>query len=71
MPWRLQLLNELPKQEAELLRLRYGIAAGKPLSVSSTARQMGDTRDTARGRERRNNALIRRLSVRFIDPLEA
>jgi len=71
MPWRLQVLNELPEQEAELLRLRYGIAAGEPLSVSSTARQMGDTRDTARGRERRANASIRRLSVRFIDHLEA
>ena len=71
MPWRLQLLDELPEQEAELQRLRYGIEAGEPLSVSSTARQMGDTRDTARGRERRNNDLIRRLSVRFIDHLEA
>jgi RNA polymerase nonessential primary-like sigma factor len=66
-----QLLNELPKQEAELLRLRYGIAAGELLSVSSTARQMGNTRDTARGLERRANASIQRLSVRFIDHLEA
>jgi RNA polymerase nonessential primary-like sigma factor len=66
-----QLLDELPKQEAELLRLRYGIAAGEPLSLSATARQMGITRDTARGLERRANATIRRLSVRFIDHLEA
>jgi RNA polymerase nonessential primary-like sigma factor len=66
-----QLLDELPEQEAELLRLRYGIAAGEPLSLSATARQMGITRDTARGLERRANATIRRLSVRFIDHLEA
>ena len=66
-----QLLDELPKQEAELLRLRYGIAAGEPLSLSATARQMGITRDTARGLERRANATIRRLSMRFIDHLEA
>jgi len=71
MPWRLQLLDELPEQEAELQRLRYGIAAGEPLSVSSTVRQMGNTRDTARGLERRANDTIRRLSSRFIDHLEA
>ena len=66
-----QLLEELPEQEAELLRLRYGIAAGEPLSLSATARQMGITRDTARGLERRANASIRRLSSRFMDHLEA
>ena len=71
MPWRLQLLDELPEQEAELQRLRYGIAAREPLSMSSTARQMGNTRDTARGLERRANASIRRLSTRFMDHLEA
>jgi RNA polymerase sigma factor (sigma-70 family) len=57
-----QLLNELPAQEAELLRLRYRIAAGEPLSLSATARQMGITRNTARGLERRASASIRRLS---------
>ena len=66
-----QLLDELPEQEAELLRLRYGIAAGEALSLSATARQMGITRDTARGLERRANASIRRLSTRFMDHLEA
>ena len=71
MPWRLQLLDELPEQEAELQRLRYGIAAREPLSMSSTARQMGNTRDTARGLERRANASIRRLSTRFMDHLDA
>ncbi len=66
-----QLLEELPEQEAELLRLRYGIAAGEPLSLSATARQMGITRDTARGLERRANASIRKFSTRFLDHLEA
>jgi RNA polymerase nonessential primary-like sigma factor len=66
-----QLLDELPEQEAELLRLRYGITAGEPLSLSATARQMGITRDTARGLERRANATIRRVSRRFMDHLEA
>ena len=66
-----QLLAELPAQEAELLRLRYGLDAGEPLSLSATARQMGITRDTARGLERRANAAIRRLSGRMADYLEA
>jgi RNA polymerase sigma factor (sigma-70 family) len=65
-----QLLDELPAQEAELLRLRYGIAAGEPLSLSATARQMGITRDTARGLERRALAAIKNLSQRFMDYLE-
>lgn len=65
------LLAELPAQEAELLRLRYGIDAGDPLSLSATARQMGISRDTARGLERRANASIRRLSTRLSDYLEA
>jgi hypothetical protein len=46
-----QLLDELPALEAELLRLRYGIAAGEPLSLSAPARQMGITRGTAHGLE--------------------
>ena len=66
------LLAELPPQEAELLRLRYGLQAGKePLSLSAVARQMGITRDSARGLERRANASIRRLSSRIEDYLEA
>ncbi len=65
------LLDELPAQEAELLRLRFGINAGEPLSLSATARHMGITRDTARGLEQRANASIRRLSRRLIDHLEA
>ena len=66
----LEILEELPGNEAELLRLRYGIAVGEPLSLSATARQMGITRDTARGLERRAVAAIKNLSQRFVDYLE-
>jgi RNA polymerase nonessential primary-like sigma factor len=66
-----KLVNELPPQEAELLRLRYGLQPSEqPLSLSAVARQMGITRDTARGLERRANASVRRLSSRIGDYLE-
>lgn len=66
-----QVLDELPVREAELLRLRYGISTEEPLSLSATARQMGVTRDTARGLERRVNERIRLLAKRLIHYLEA
>jgi len=66
-----RLLNDLPAQEAELLRLRYGLDADEPLSLSATARRMGITRDSARGLERRANASIRRLSSGVVEYLRA
>jgi RNA polymerase nonessential primary-like sigma factor len=66
-----QLLQQLPASEAELLRLRYGLDSETPMSLSAVARQMGITRDTARGLERRANAAIRRLSAPVQDYLEA
>ncbi|MEN9861832.1 MAG: hypothetical protein RLZZ515_2314 [Cyanobacteriota bacterium] len=65
------LLDELPEKEAELLRLRYGIDQPAPMNLSAVARQMGLSRDQARGMERRANDAIRRLSDRVIDYLEA
>jgi RNA polymerase nonessential primary-like sigma factor len=65
------LLDELPEKEAELLRLRYGIDQPAPMNLSAVARQMGLSRDQARGVERRANEAIRRLSDRVIDYLEA
>jgi RNA polymerase nonessential primary-like sigma factor len=65
------LLLQLPEQEAELLRLRYGIGEAEPLSLSAAAREMGITRDTARGIERRATASIRKLSGEYLDYLEA
>ena len=65
------LLEELPDKEAELLRLRYGINQPEPMNLSAVARQMGLSRDQARGMERRANAAMRNLSDRVIDYLEA
>lgn len=66
-----QLLLELPSQEAELLRLRYGINGQKPMTLSAVARSLGVTRDTARGIERRAVAAIRNRSEKVIDYLQA
>jgi RNA polymerase nonessential primary-like sigma factor len=66
-----RLLNDLPAQEAELLRLRYGLDTDEPLSLSATARRMGLTRDSARGLERRATASIRRLSSGVVEYLRA
>jgi RNA polymerase nonessential primary-like sigma factor len=65
------LLEEIPETEAELLRLRYGINGEAPMNLCAVARELGVTRDTARGIERRANAAIRKLSERVIDYLEA
>ena len=66
-----QLLEQLPDQQAALLRLRYGIDGEDPLSLSAAARVMGITRDQARGLERRAHASVLSLSARFADYLEA
>lgn len=62
-----QLLHELPAQEAELLRLRYGMNGIEPQNLSAVARSMGVTRDTARGIERRALAAVRGLSHKVVD----
>jgi len=65
------LLEDLPREEAELLRLRYGINQEAPMTLSAVARSMGVTRDTARGIERRAVAAVRERSRRVFDYLEA
>ena len=65
------LLAELPPNEAALLRMRYGMDGEAPMNLCAVARELGVTRDTARGIERRANAAIRKLSERVIDYLEA
>ncbi|MFM8936575.1 MAG: sigma-70 family RNA polymerase sigma factor [Vulcanococcus sp.] len=65
------LLKDLPREEAELLRLRYGINQEAPMTLSAVARSMGVTRDTARGIERRAVAAVRERSKRVLDYLEA
>ena len=66
-----QLLLELPAQEAELLRLRYGINGEEPMNLSAVARTLGVTRDTARGIERRAVTAVRERSRKVADYLEA
>ena len=66
-----QLLQEMPEQEAELLRLRYGINGEEPMNLSAVARVLGVTRDTARGIERRAVAAVRERSSQVLDYLEA
>lgn len=65
-----EVLLELPAQEAELLRLRYGINGQEPMNLSAVARSLGVTRDTARGIERRAVASIRHRSEKVIDYLK-
>jgi RNA polymerase nonessential primary-like sigma factor len=66
-----RLLKDLPRQEAELLRLRYGINQEAPMTLSAVARTMGVTRDTARGIERRAVAAVRDRSLQVFDYLKA
>jgi RNA polymerase nonessential primary-like sigma factor len=66
-----ELLKHLPADQAELLKLRYGINAEQPMPLSAVARNMGVTRDTARGIERRAIHNVKELSERVIDYLEA
>jgi RNA polymerase nonessential primary-like sigma factor len=65
-----RLLHELPPQEAELLRLRYGMGGCEPQNLSAVARHMGVTRDTARGIERRALAAVRGLSHKVLDYIQ-
>jgi len=66
-----RVLDDLPEQEATLLRFRHGLAAEQPLTLSATARRMGITRDSARGLERRANAAIRLFSGKVREYLAA
>ena len=54
-----------------VIALRYGIDAESPMPLSAVARNMGVTRDTARGIERRAINNVKELSERVIDYLEA
>lgn len=66
-----ELLQDLPTREAHLLRLRYGISGGEPMNLSDVARNLGVTRDIARGIERRAIAAIRHRAHRVIDYIHA
>jgi RNA polymerase nonessential primary-like sigma factor len=64
-----KLLDQLPEQEAQLLRMLYGIDQETALSLSAVARELGISRDTARGLERRAVASMRVLSGQASDYL--
>jgi RNA polymerase nonessential primary-like sigma factor len=66
-----KLLDQLPEQEAQLLRMRYGIDQLAALSLSAVARELGISRDSARGLERRAVASMRDLSGHVSDYLSA
>ena len=66
-----KLLDQLPEQEAHLLKMRYCIEQETDLSLSAVARELGITRDTARWLERRAVASMRDLSGQFSDHLSA
>ena len=66
-----KLLDQLPEQEAQLLKMRYGIDQETALSLSAVARELGISRDTARGLERRAVASMRDLSGQVSDYLSA
>jgi len=66
-----KLLDQLPEQEAQLLKMRYGIDQETALSLSAVARELGISRDTARGLERRAVASMRHLSGQVSDYLSA
>ena len=62
-----KLLQELPAQEADLLRMRYGISGREPMNLSDVARNLGVSRDIARGIERRAFAAVRNRASKVID----
>jgi RNA polymerase nonessential primary-like sigma factor len=66
-----KLLDQLPPREAQLLKLRFGIDQESPWSLCAAARELGITRDSARGLERRAVAEMRRLSAGISDYLAA
>jgi len=44
---------QLPELQGKVLRLRYGIGGGEPMSLTSIARNLGMSRDKTRNLERR------------------
>ncbi|NBV69373.1 MAG: sigma-70 family RNA polymerase sigma factor [Synechococcaceae bacterium WB4_2_0805] len=66
-----KVLEDLPTEEATLMRLRYGINQEAPMPLSEVARNLGVSRDIARGIERRATAAIRHRSNQVIDYLES
>ncbi|MEB3265552.1 MAG: RpoD/SigA family RNA polymerase sigma factor, partial [Cyanobacteriota bacterium] len=47
------LLEQLPELQARVLRMRYGLDGGEPMSLTGIARSLGMSRDKTRNLERR------------------
>ncbi|MFM9110882.1 MAG: sigma factor-like helix-turn-helix DNA-binding protein, partial [Prochlorococcaceae cyanobacterium] len=47
------LLEQLPELQGRVLRMRYGIDGGEPMSLTGIARSLGMSRDKTRNLERR------------------
>lgn len=47
------LLDQLPELQGRVLKMRYGIESGEPMSLTSIARDLGMSRDKTRNLERR------------------
>jgi RNA polymerase nonessential primary-like sigma factor len=54
------LLEQLPELQGQVLRMRYGIEDGEPMSLTGIGRQLGISRDRVRNLERDGLANLRR-----------
>jgi RNA polymerase nonessential primary-like sigma factor len=57
-----ELLEQLPELQERVLRLRYGMEGGEPMSLTGIARTLGLSRDKTRNLERRALEQIRSRS---------
>jgi RNA polymerase nonessential primary-like sigma factor len=65
------LLERLPDLQGRVLKMRYGIEAEEPMSLSSIARELGMSRDRTRSLERKAIDEVRRLSMDLVGYLAA
>ncbi|WP_411872133.1 sigma factor-like helix-turn-helix DNA-binding protein, partial [Vulcanococcus limneticus] len=65
------LLERLPDLQGRVLKMRYGIEADEPMSLSSIARELGMSRDRTRSLERKAIDEVRRLSMDLVGYLAA
>ena len=60
-------LEQLPEQEREVVKLRYGVGGDEPTPLSETGRRLGISQDTVRRLERK--ALAELAENRELDAL--
>jgi RNA polymerase nonessential primary-like sigma factor len=54
------LLEQLPELQGQVMRMRYGIEDGEPMSLTAIGRHLGISRDRVRNLERDGLANLRR-----------